>query len=102
MTYAIDEHGIVRYINPSRDDFKAFVATRYEAPSQPAASEPNRPGIDRLEARARQDNSTTAWLALGDAVYLWGSERELDLAIEAFERAAREGELHVVEPLRHA
>jgi hypothetical protein len=89
VTYAIDEHGIVRYINPTRDDFKTFVAARYDALSTPAAGEPDRPDLNRLRARATQEDSAPGWLVLGTALYLWGGERQLDAAIEVFERAAR-------------
>lgn len=89
VTYAIDDHGIVRYINPSRGDFQAFLAARYESPAVAAPTEPDRPDIRRLETRARQDDTASAWLALGEALYLWSGERQMDSAIEAFERSAR-------------
>lgn len=89
VTYAIDEHGIVRHLNPTREQFKAFLATPYERPSDGGMPEPGPPDLGRVQARARKDASSSAWMALGEALFLWGGEGRLDAAVDAFGRAAR-------------
>jgi hypothetical protein len=88
-TYAIDEFGIVRFVNPSRPQFEQFMTTRYPAPTAPLPDPPAAPDLRTLEARARRARSSAAWGALGDALFLWGGEKQLDATIDAFERAAR-------------
>lgn len=97
-TYAIDEFGIVRYVNPSREQFAQFMASRYTAPDGRAPPIPSVPDLRALDRRARDARSAASWSALGAALFLWGGETQLDHAIESFERAIRlepkEGALH--------
>jgi tetratricopeptide (TPR) repeat protein len=88
-TYAIDEFGVVRYVNPSREQFAKFMATRYVAPADSAPARVTRPDLRSLERGARTARSATAWTAFGDALFLWGGETRLNDVVDAYERAAR-------------
>lgn len=85
VTYAIDEHGIVRYVRPSREQFTSFMATDYPTP---AGSLPP-PGVAvSLDAHDRAPHTSAAdWTTYGDALFLWGGTDRLDEAIEAYRHA---------------
>ncbi|MGH8640008.1 MAG: tetratricopeptide repeat protein, partial [Burkholderiales bacterium] len=88
VTYAIDESGIVRFVNPTREEFATFVATQY-SPAQEKPPSTLRPDVAAVETRVRRSPSAANWLALGEALFLWGGEPRLERAIDAFERAVR-------------
>jgi len=85
ITFLIDEHGVVRFVNPEPDDLEAFLATTYprpgglpDAPDEAAIPQPVAPPYPGTAA---------AWRDYGDALFLWGGDQRLDEAIEAFGRA---------------
>ena len=76
MTLLIDEHGVIRQIQPPRDDLEAlrtdFVDVEFEAPS--AESDSSLPAMN--------DEATAAVSS-----YLWDGSADPDATIAAFERA---------------
>ncbi len=97
LTYAIDEHGVVRYVRPTLEEVTAFVATDYEAPvvsggegkgrdRGPVAVE--RPDLEVLEAETRA-GTAAAWTRYADAAFMWGGEELIDRTVEAYESALR-------------
>ena len=75
LTLAIDEHGVIRKIQPSRDDLETFraefVDAEFEPPGDMTTSLPqmSRPATDAV------------------SMYLWESTADPDALIAAFERA---------------
>lgn len=97
ITLAIDEHGIIRAIQPKADEIEeSFVNRSYAAPGD-LADEPAGPDMGQLEADAR-GGSTEAMGEFADALVLWGGEHGLDEAIGFYEKALRfqpqEGKIH--------
>jgi hypothetical protein len=87
ITVAIDEHGVVRAMNPRKETIeREFLAKTYEPPAtgatvaEPAHSSGRAPG-----RRA----SIGVWRKYGEDLFLWGGRSAIDQAISAFERAAR-------------
>lgn len=95
-TLAIDEHGVVRMVQPHLDDqerFRAeFVDGSFEAPEDEVPpSPPTEPSIDELRAAASRQDDAGAWFELAVALTQWGSTSALDEALEAA-RSAHEHE----------
>jgi len=87
ITYAIDEAGIVRAVNPKPDELEAFLER--SAPSSIAAPPPvAAPDPGRLRPGEGADDPA-AWRAYGDALFLWGGDGRLGEAVAAYERALR-------------
>jgi hypothetical protein len=95
ITFLIDEHGVVRFVNPKPPDLEEFLATTYRPPAvlptpdedaHLAALVPPRPG------------TSADWRDHGDALFLWGGAARVSEAIDAFTRAlelsADDGPLH--------
>ncbi len=84
---AIDEHGIVRNLQPRLETFEAefldrsFPAETAEAESSP----PQPPDLDALKDQVRRTRTADAWRSLGDALVLWGGIDRIDEAIDAYE-----------------
>ncbi len=98
LTYAIDEHGIVRYVKPTREDIEQFLATEYPAPPADPVRAVEIPDLDALRA-ATSAGSVDAWLRYGDAAFTWGGDGRATAAVEAYEAAAgldrrRDGRIH--------
>lgn len=89
ITLAIDEHGIIRQIRPSFDDFKNdFLERDFEKPNNASAPEPvTPPSLKQRQREAESTNSPEAWRRLAQALVLWGAEGDLDDAIKAYHRA---------------
>jgi hypothetical protein len=88
ITLLIDEHGIIRAKAPKGSDLEEFLALSYEPPED--AAEPGAlPLLGSLRTRARQVDSGPAWLAYGDALFLWGGEARLDEMVGAYEEVLR-------------
>jgi tetratricopeptide (TPR) repeat protein len=96
---AIDEHGIVRDTKPSLDTIKTeFITQSFAAEAKgvkprrltPALPEGQAsPDYEALRKRAETELSFAAWRDLGDALALWGGERQVSAALDAYTRAAR-------------
>jgi hypothetical protein len=87
VAYAIDERGVVRHVNPSEDELRAFL----DSPPPPAAVAPSSggpPDLDELRVLTRSDDAAS-WRAYGDGLFLWGGEDRLGEAVEAYETASR-------------
>jgi hypothetical protein len=88
ITVAIDEHGVVRAINPRKETIERdFLSKTYEPPASSAAIpvEP-RPAVGRPPGRRAPAG---AWRKYGEDLLLWGGGTAIDKAVDAFERAAR-------------
>ena len=88
ITLLIDEHGIVRAIEP-KDPASVeaeLVAREFETPADLA--DPEAPvALDALRRAADEGGGPTAWEALGDALFGRAGDDGLDDAIAAYERA---------------
>jgi hypothetical protein len=87
ITYAIDEAGIVRAVNPTPAELDTFLDAPppASAPRPPSAS---RPDLGRLRPGPGAD-TPAAWRAYGDALFLWGADPRLGEAITAYQRSLR-------------
>lgn len=86
ITLLIDEHGIVRARNPSRDDVSAFVKVETGQDQEPAAKESVEPDVSEIRLRAGKAKTSDGLPADADAQVLWGNSNDLDSAISSYER----------------
>jgi len=90
---AIDEHGIVRSLQPNLETLerefldRTFAADGAAPPAGPR--EATRPDLAALRRLAERDGSCPAWRDLGDALALWAGPDGLDEAIHAYTEALR-------------
>lgn len=98
LTLLVDEHGIIRQIQPRLDDARQiiprFLESDFPAPEGDEVGLPDRPAgqpspeyRETLRRRAEQEETSAAWRAFGDALILWGEEGDLDRAIRAYRRS---------------
>lgn len=89
ITVAIDEHGIVRAINPRKETIhEDFLAKTFEAPATSAAIPTSQPP-SRVGPAPAAGASADAWRKHGKELFLWAGQRAVGDAIQAFERASR-------------
>jgi len=86
ITYAIDEAGVVRAVNPKPAELEAFLASPAREPGPPPRV--SRPDLAKLKP-AECAASAVEWGAYADALFLWGGDGRLGEAIDAYERALR-------------
>lgn len=96
---AIDEHGIVRSTRPALTTFQTeFLNKTFADDAKEGRVQRITPALrkgtggldwDALRARARQAAGAAAWRELGDALALWGGEKRLEEALNAYGRAAQ-------------
>jgi len=90
---ALDEHGIVRSIRANPKTFEAdFLNKSFadDATNKLERLTPNYPPkFDALKADAEKTKSAAAWRQYGDALALWGEEKQLPFAIAAYREAAK-------------
>jgi hypothetical protein len=86
---AIDEHGIVRDLQPRLETFEAeFLDRSFPARNTEAEGVPPRPpDFDALRRFARSAQTADAWRDLGDALVLWGGIGRINEAIDAYSLA---------------
>ena len=91
ITLAIDEHGVIRQVNPPRGDVErlteTFLSQSYDPPETRPETGPGAPDPDA----GRQEGDPASFevlLAYADAIAVWGGEERRDHAIEAFKEAA--------------
>ncbi len=99
LLVAIDEHGIVRSTRPALATFQAdFLDKTFTDDAKggranritPALKDGERsPDWDALRARAKEVGDAATWRELGDALALWGGDKHLDEALDAYGRAAQ-------------
>ncbi len=93
IVVAVDEHGIVRSTRPNPKTFdvdflnKTFADDATNKPERLAPSHP--PKFDALKADAETTKSVAAWRRYGDALALWGGEKQLPAAIAAYRDALK-------------
>jgi hypothetical protein len=96
ITFLIDEHGIVRFVNPKPSELEEFLATTYPRPDGLAT--PPEGAHLRALVPPGDDGTPAAWRDHGDALFLWAGPERLSEAIDAFTRAlasaAEDGPLH--------
>jgi hypothetical protein len=96
ITYLIDEHGVIRFVNPKPPELEEFLATTYPRP--PGLSDPPGPGVDLAALAPDPPGTPAAWREYGDALFMWGGAPRLGEAIDAYGRAlalsADDGPLH--------
>lgn len=88
ITYAIDEQGIVRSINPRPETIGEFLATKYERLHALAEAPSKPPDLKQLKP-STAENTVSAWRRYADTLFLWGGASKLDESIEAYQRALR-------------
>ena len=91
VTFLIDEHGVVRFVNPESPQLEEFLATMYpESGPLPAL-----PEAAHLEALVPPPAGTAAdWRDHGDALFLWGGPARVSEAIGAYARALESSNDH--------
>ncbi len=91
ITIAVDEHGVIRQINPPRGDVerleRTFLSQTFYPPA-PSAGAPVAPDLTALRPPTRSGDAT-AWTQYGDALAVWGGAARRDDAISAYAAAAR-------------
>jgi hypothetical protein len=92
VTLCVDEYGIIRLVNPPRQDAdkleEIFLSKTYEKPSGVPPGRPAAPDLARMKAAAAS-GSAAALRAYGDALFLWGGAARLNEATEFFQHALR-------------
>ncbi|RMG49285.1 MAG: tetratricopeptide repeat protein, partial [Acidobacteria bacterium] len=90
ITLAIDEHGIIRKIQPSLTWVEQlpeeFLDRSFPEPSNRRTEAGGLPDLGRLKQMTR-NNTATAWREYAHAAFLWGGPDRLDEAIAAYQRA---------------
>lgn len=91
IVVAIDEHGIVRAVDPKpqrlEEEFlnKVFADDAPRRPAGRTVTEP--PDLDSLRNRVEKTPTAAHWRELGDALVLWGEGLNSTSAIDAYRRA---------------
>jgi tetratricopeptide (TPR) repeat protein len=89
ITLAIDEYGVIRLVNPKRDEIEEkFLNRTFDKPAKLSAAEDIAPNLDSLKQATRQDTAT-AWGNYANALLEWGGPERLGEAIEAYQHALR-------------
>lgn len=91
---ALDEHGIVRSTRPNLKSFEVDFLNKSFAddvaankPESPTPSYP--PKFEDLKAASEKVKSAAAWRRYGDALALWGDEKQLPAAVTAYREAVK-------------
>lgn len=92
ITLAIDEHGVIRQINPRRGDVdrlqRTFLSRTFDPPPGGVGDRPRAADLDAMRPPSRS-GSAGVWTAYGDALAVWGGADRRDEAIAAYESAVR-------------
>lgn len=93
LTLFIDEHGIIRAVQPKHTDLEDFLKRRDQMPSGAPGRPIIRPDLAKLEKDAREGrpDALRAW---GDAAILWGGAGRITQAIEAYRKALQKEPTH--------
>ncbi len=88
VTLAIDEHGIIRLINPKRELIEQeFLAKTYPQAARASVAESMPPHAEDVEAPGAAAPAS-AWRAYGDALFRWHPPTRLTDVIAAYQRTA--------------
>jgi len=87
ITLAIDEQGIIRFINPKLDGaaqfLKEFLEQTNGAPNTRPSTKPEPPDLRQLRPPTN-DVTAENWRTYADALFLWGGADRIDEAIGAY------------------
>jgi hypothetical protein len=86
---AIDEHGIVRAVRPSRKAFReTFINRDFPAPAttEPAGTA-QAPDLGRLRRKTTAQDTAENWRMLGDGLVVWGGPEDATDTITAYQRS---------------
>ncbi len=90
LTFAIDEHGVIRQDRLKLDQAEnieaEFLSRQFDAPPPEAETAGTVPDLDQLRAWTGQD-TPEAWRRYANAVFLWGGPERIDEAIDAYRKA---------------
>ncbi|MFQ5696058.1 MAG: hypothetical protein ACE5HB_08725, partial [Terriglobia bacterium] len=90
ITLLLDEHGVVRQIQPPRQQAghleENFLSKTFEKPADWTSAKTEKPDLAALRAATRA-NTAEAWGAYGNAAALWGGAAQASEAIRAYRRA---------------
>lgn len=93
IVLALDEHGIVRATRPAPMTLEAeFLNQTFadDATNTPETLTPSYPPkFEDLKAACAREKSAAAWRTYGDALALWGEDRQLSTAINAYREAVK-------------
>ncbi len=90
LTVLIDEQGIVRSARARLSDLEAFVGGGAPTGIFPLAPPAERPVLNRLARRAKDDQDSQALRDYGDGLVMWGSEEQSAEAIEAYRKVLQQ------------
>ncbi len=93
IVVAIDEGGIVRAVNPKPDAFATFMASNDVVDDSPSATRTaSRQHLyeQAIKLANSDPKETKANREFGDGLILWGSDDDLDAAVNAYQRAAKQ------------
>lgn len=89
ITLAIDEYGVIRIVNPKREEIEEkFLNRTFEKPANLQLVADRAPDLNALKRATRGDTGET-WEAFANALVDWGGVERLREAIEAYELALR-------------
>jgi hypothetical protein len=87
ITLAIDEYGVIRLVNPKREEIEQqFVNRTFEKPAGLRDVEEVPPPLDSLKQATRL-GTAAAWETYANALVEWAGPERLGEAIDAYERA---------------
>ncbi len=86
---AIDEHGIIRQVEPTLENFEKDFLDKKFTDDSPQLKQPKseKPDLDQLRKSAQSKPTAKNWRRLGDALALWGGDNQVNQAIDAYSRA---------------
>ena len=100
-TLLIDEKGMIRFINPSQDEFEHFIHAEFRGNhSQVRDSTPSSyaPDLETLKQAAVKQDNASSWGDYAESLFLWGGDVRLKECVTAFEnalsKAPKDGWLH--------
>jgi len=88
ITLFLDEHGIIRAIQPKKEDLAKFLAEDPSAEDNSGIRKRDLPDLAELKERS-EDGTREQIKNYADALFLWGDSRDLDDAIGRLEALLR-------------
>ena len=90
ITLFLDEHGIIREIDPTLEQTGSleadFLAKPFEKPSSATEERTRIPDLAALK-RATSEGTSKAWRTFGDALAIWGGPKRIGDLIDAYQKA---------------
>ena len=89
ITLAVDEHGVIRMVNPAPGEIEEkFINRTFERPVSLPEVANRAPDLDALK-QATESNTVASWADYANAVVEWGGPQRTLEAIQAYQRALR-------------